>query len=164
MSNYVKRMSLGERIVHQRPGHQCNQRSFRNSRVYGPDSLSIIYLKNLGHLATEHLTSLYNNSLKSCHLPSIWKTSLVSQFPSRARTHRMTPPTKTISLLCQQTRSLRRSFYPLSTNFSHQLKKIIGFRPRHSTISASIVTQTSRTGFHYSDAHLDVVQRVWPYT
>ena len=52
---------------HLRPGHQCNQ----------DDSLSMFHLKNRGPLATEHLTTLYNDSLNTCRLPSIWKTSLV---------------------------------------------------------------------------------------
>ena len=37
----------------------------RSSRAYGPDTLSICHLKNLGPLATEHLTSLYKDSLRS---------------------------------------------------------------------------------------------------
>ena len=51
--------------------------SCRGSRACGPDSLSIFHLKNIGPLATEHLTARCNNSLKYCRLPSIWKTSLV---------------------------------------------------------------------------------------
>ena len=78
-------------------------KSCRISRAYGPDFLSIFHLKNLGPLATEHLTSLYNDSINSCRLPSIWKTSLVIPIPKWAR-------------------SSRRSSYPIPTNFSHQLK------------------------------------------
>ena len=51
-------------------------KSCMSSRAYGPDTLSIFHLKNLGPLATEHLTTL-NDSLNFCCLPSIWKTSLV---------------------------------------------------------------------------------------
>ena len=53
----------------------------RSSRTYGPDSLSIFHFKNFVPLATEHLTLLYNDSLKSWRLPSIWKTSLVIPIP-----------------------------------------------------------------------------------
>ena len=56
-------------------------KSYRSSRAYSPDSLSIFHLKNLGYLATEHLTALYNDSLKSCRLLLIWKTSLVIPIP-----------------------------------------------------------------------------------
>ena len=40
-------------------------KSCKSSRAYGLDSLSIFHLKNLGPLATEHLTALYNDSLIS---------------------------------------------------------------------------------------------------
>ena len=70
------------------------------------------------------LTALYNDSLKSCRLPSIWKTSLVIQIshPSTTRTHRKVPPTDPSHCYAQHPRSSRLSSYPLSTNFSHQLK------------------------------------------
>ena len=81
VSKDVKRMSL-----EQAESFTSNQatsaiKSCRSSRTYGPDTLSIFHLKNLGPLATEHLTALYNDYLKSCRLPSIWKTSLVIPIP-----------------------------------------------------------------------------------
>ena len=72
VSKDVKRMSLEEAEPFTSAIKSC-----RSSRAYGPDSVSIFHLKNLGPLATEHLTTLYNDSLKSFRLPSIWKTSLV---------------------------------------------------------------------------------------
>ena len=66
VSKDVKRMSLEELESFTSAIKSC-----RSSRAYGPDSLSIFHLKNLGPLATEHLTALYNNSLTSCRLPSI---------------------------------------------------------------------------------------------
>ena len=84
----------------------------RGSGAYGPDSLSIFHLKNLGPLATEHLTSLNNGCLKYCRLPSIWKTSLVIPI------HKA-PSTDQYRCYAQLPRSSRRSSFPLSTNFSH---------------------------------------------
>ena len=70
VSKNVKRMSLEE--VESFTSEQVTSaiKSCRNSRAYSPDSLSIFHLKNLGPLATEHLTTLYSDSLKSCRLPS----------------------------------------------------------------------------------------------
>ena len=81
MSKNVKRMSLG--LVKSFTSDQVTSaiKSCRSSRAYGPDTLSIFDLKNLGPLATEHLTALYNVSPKSFRLPSIWKTSLVIPIP-----------------------------------------------------------------------------------
>ena len=46
-------------------------KSYRSSRAYGPDTLSIFHLKKLGLPPTEHLTSHYNDSLKTCRLCQI---------------------------------------------------------------------------------------------
>ena len=75
VSKDVKRMSLEEAETFTSDQVTSAIKSCRSSRAYGPDSLSIFHLKNLGPIATEHLTALYNDSLKSCRLPSIWKTS-----------------------------------------------------------------------------------------
>ena len=69
-------------------GPKRDDRTPQQTRVNGvgieqhsPDSLSIFHMKNPGPLATEHLTALYNDSLKYCHLTLIWKTSLVILIP-----------------------------------------------------------------------------------
>ena len=103
VSKDVKRMSLEQAESFTSDQVTSAIKSCRSSRVYGPDTLSIFHLKNLGPLATEHLTALYNDSLQSCRLLLIWKTSLVIPIPK---------PGKDSS----------HSFYPLSTNLSHQLK------------------------------------------
>ena len=81
VSKFVKRMSLEEAESFTSDPITSTIKSCRNSRPYGPDSLRVFPLKNLGPLATEHLTALYNYSLKSFRLPSIWKTSLVIPIP-----------------------------------------------------------------------------------
>ena len=93
-------------------------KSYRNSRAYGPGSPSIFHLKDLGSLATEHLTSLHNDSLKSFCRSGI--PHLSSRLPSPTRTHRKTRPTDPSRCYVQQPRSSKRSSYPLSTNLSHQ--------------------------------------------
>ena len=112
----------------------CAIKSCRSSRAYGPDSLSIFHLKNLGPLATEHLTSLYNDYLKSCRLPSIWKTS--SRFPSPENTHHKAPHTDNISLLCQAAKVLEALILPSINEFLSPAKDQHSFRPRHFTTSA----------------------------
>ena len=76
VSKDVKRMSLEQTESFTSDQVTSSIKSCRSSRAYGPDTLSIFHLKNLGPLVTEHLTALYNDSLKSCRLPSIWKTSV----------------------------------------------------------------------------------------
>ena len=95
VSKDVKRMSLEEAESFTSAINSC-----RSSRAYGPDSLTIFHLKNLGPLATEHLTSLYNDSHKSCRLPSIWKTSLVIPIPKPGKDPSQGTSYKPITLLC----------------------------------------------------------------
>ena len=74
VSKDVKRMSLEQAESFTSDQVTSAIKSSRSIRAYGSDTLSIFHLKNIGPLDTEHLTSLYNDSLKSCRLPSIWKT------------------------------------------------------------------------------------------
>ena len=46
-----------------------------NTKVFGPDKLSIFHLKNLRPKAIEYLTALFNDSVTSCRIPAIWKSN-----------------------------------------------------------------------------------------
>ena len=81
MSKDVKRMSLEQAESFTSDQVTSAIKSYGKNRAYGPDSLSIFHLKNLGPLVTERLTALYYDYLKSCRLPSIWKNSLVIPIP-----------------------------------------------------------------------------------
>ena len=130
-------------------------KSSRNSRTYGPDSLSIFHLNNLGPLAREHHTSLYNDSLKFCHIPSVWKTSLVIPIPKPGK-----DSSQGISYRPWLLDIVAR-FYPLSTNLSHQIRinTASDLHTRlHLTSSSSQQTwrQVSANGNHLA------IQCVWP--
>ena len=100
MSKDVKRMSLEQAESFTSDQVTSAIKSCRNIRAYGPNSLSIFHLKNLEPLATEHLTTLYNYSLKSCRLPSIWKTPLVIPIPKLGEDSSQGTSYGPISLLC----------------------------------------------------------------
>ena len=55
----------------------------RKTRAFGPDKLSIFHPKHLGSREIEYLTALFNDSVTSCGIPSIWKSS---QSQNQART------------------------------------------------------------------------------
>ena len=119
-------------------------KSCRNSRAYGPDSLSIFHLKNLVPLAIEHLTALYNDSLKSCHLPSIWKTTLVIPIPKPGKDSSQGTSYRPISLLCPAAKVLEALILPTINEFLSPAKDQHGFRPRHSTTSALLQLTTDK--------------------
>ena len=111
-------------------------KSCRTSRAYRHDPLSIFHLKNLGPLATEHLTALYNDSLKSCRVPLIWKTSLVIPIPKSGKDSSQGISNRPISLLCPSAKVLEALILPSINECLSPAKDQHGFRPRHSTTSA----------------------------
>ena len=56
-------------------------KSYRNSKAFGPNKLSIFHLKNLGPRAIEYITALFNLSVRTCQIPAIWKSSLIIPIP-----------------------------------------------------------------------------------
>ena len=142
MSKDVKWMSLEEAETFTSDQVTSAIKSCRSSRAYGPDSLSIFHLKNLGLLATEHLTALYNDSLKSCRLPSIWKTSLIIPIPKPGKDSSQGTSYRPISLLCPAAKVLEALILPSINEFLSPAKDQHGFRPRHSTSSALLQLET----------------------
>ena len=150
MSKDVKRMSLEQAESFTSDQVTSAIKSCRSSRAYGPDTLSIFHLKNLGPLATEPLTTLYNDSLKSCRLPSIWKTSLVIPIPKPGKDSSQGTSYRPISLLCPAAKVLEAFILPSINEFLSPAKDQHGFRPRHSTTSALLqLTTDIETGFNY---------------
>ena len=56
-------------------------RASSNTKVFGPDKLSIFHLKHLGPRAAAYLTALFNDSVNSSRIPAIWKSSIVIPIP-----------------------------------------------------------------------------------
>ena len=149
MSKDVKRVSLEQAESFTSDQVISAIKSCRSSRAYGPDTLSIFHLKNLGPLATEHLTSLYNDSLKSFRLPSIWKTSLVIPIPKPGNDSSQGISYRPISLLCPSAKVLEALILPSINDFLSPAKDQHCFRPRDSATSALLqLTMDTETGFN----------------
>ena len=104
-------------------------------------------MKNLGPLATEYLTALYNDSLTSFRLLSIWKTLLVIPIPKPGKDSSQDTSYRPISLLSPAAKVLE-AFISIN-EFLSSAKDQHGFRPRHSTISALLqLTTDIETGFN----------------
>ena len=149
MSKDVKRMSLEQAELFTSNQVTSAIKSCRCSRPYGPDTLSIFHLNNLGPIATEHLTTPYNDSLKSCNLPSIWKTSLVIPIPKPGKDSSQDTSYRPISLLCPAAKVLEVLILPSINEFLSPARDQHGFKPRHSTTSALLqLTTDIETGFN----------------
>ena len=142
MSKDVKRMSLEQAESFTSDQVTSAIKSCMSSRACGPNNLSIFHLKNLGPLATEHLTALYNDSFKPCRLPSIWKTSLVIPIPMPGKDSSQGTSYRPISLVCPAAKILEALILPFINEFLSPAKDQHGFRPRHSTSSALLQLTT----------------------
>ena len=143
MSKDVKRMSLEQAESFTSDQVTSAIKSCRSSRAYGLDTLIIFHLKNLGPLATEHLTSLYNDFLKSCRLPLIWKTSLAIPIPKPGKDSSQGTSYRPISVLCPAAKVLEAFILPSINEFLSPAKD------QHSTTSALLhLTTDIETGFN----------------
>ena len=149
MSKDVNRMSLEEAESFTSDQVTSAIKSCISSRAHGSDSLSIFHLKDLGPLATQHLTAHYTDSLKCCRLPSIWKTSLVIPIPKPGKDSLQGTSYRPISLRCQAAKVLEALILPSINEFISPAKYQHGFRPRHSTTYALLqLTTDIETGFN----------------
>ena len=149
VSKDVNRMSLEQAESFTSDQVTSTIKNYRSSRAYGPDTLSNFHLKNLGSLATEHLTTLYTDSLKSCRLLSIWMPSLVIPIPKPGKDSSQGTSYRPISLLCPPAKVLEALILPSFNKFISPAKDQHGFRPRHSTTSALLqLTTDIEKGFN----------------
>ena len=120
-----------------------------NTRAFGPDKLSIFYLKHLGSRGIEYITALSNDTVTSCRIPSIWKSSIVIPIPKPGKDSSLGTSYRHISLLCPAAKVMEALLLP--TVNSHLLPSADqhGFRPGHSTTSALLqLTSDIATGFN----------------
>jgi hypothetical protein len=52
-------------------------RASKNSSAVGPDGLTAIHLKHLGHFALTYLTELFNLSIRHADIPAMWKAAII---------------------------------------------------------------------------------------
>ena len=104
-------------------------------------------MKNLGPPDTDHLTALYNDSLKSFRLPSIWKTSLVIPIPKPDKGSSPGTSYRPISLLCPAAKVPEALILPSINKLLSPAQLQHGFR--HSTTSVLVqLTTDIETGFN----------------
>ena len=117
-------------------------KSCRNSKAFGPDKLSIFHLKNLGPRAIEYITALFNLSVTTCQIPSIWKSSLIIPIPKPGKDTSLGTSYRPISLLCPAAKVLESLILPTINKYLQPAPDQHGFRPDHSTTSALLQMTT----------------------
>ena len=112
VSREIKRKSLTSAVTFTTDQVTKGISNCSNTRAFGPDKLSIFHLKHLGSRGIKYLTALFNDSVTSCQIPSIWKSS-------QSRNQAMTPLTALLIGLSrssvQQRKLWRLSYFQPST-------------------------------------------------
>ena len=111
--------------------------SCRNSKAFGLDKLSIFHSKNLGPRAIEYITALFNLSVTTCQIPTIWKSSLKPGKDTSVGTSY-----RPISFLCPAAKVLESLILPTINKYLQPAPDQHGFRPDHSTTSALLQMTT----------------------
>ena len=149
ISREVRRKSLEDPIKFTTAQVTSAIKSCSNSRAFGPDKLSIFHLKHLGPKAMVYLTALFNDSVSTCRLPAIWKTSLVIPLPKPGKDTSLGISYRPISLLCPAAKVLEALVLPNLKEHLSPAHDQHGFRARHSTTSALLqLTTDIATGFN----------------
>ena len=90
--------------------------NYSNIKAFGPDKLSIFHLKNLGPRAIEYLTALFNDSVTSCRIPAIWKSSIVISILKPGKDSSLGTSYRQSHYSSRQRKLWRLSYLPLSTH------------------------------------------------
>ena len=114
-----------------------------NSKACGPDKISPIHLKHLETNALTFLTKIYNASLKSCHIPALWKTSMVISLTKSGKDSKLSGSCRPVSLLCPAVKTLESLLLLSITEHLPPETHQHGFRPGHSTVSALLHLSSS---------------------
>ena len=117
-------------------------KSYRNSKAFGPDKLSIFHLKHLGPRAIEYITALFNLSATTCRIPAIWKSSLIIPIPKPGKDTSQGTSYRPISLICPAAKVLESLFLPSINKYLIPAQDQHGFRREHSTTSALLLLTT----------------------
>jgi hypothetical protein len=117
----------------------------------GPDGLTAIHLKHLGPKYIDFLTCLFNLSVDSEDLPSVWKAATIIQVLKPVKSAGKSASYRPISLLSMAAKTLERLLLPFITEALPKSCTQHGFGPVHlcTTALLSIVT---RVAIGFNDA------------
>ena len=159
VSKEIKRKSLISAVTFTTDQVTKGIRSCSNTRAFGPDKISIFHLKHLGSRGIGNLTALFDNSVTSCRIPSIWKSSIVIQIPKPGKDYSLSTSYLPISLLCPAGKVMEALLLPTDNNHLLPFADQHGFRPGHSTSSA-LLQLTSDIATGSTKGKLNIVQSV----
>ena len=126
--------------------------SCRNSKAFGPDKLSIFHLKHLGPRVIEYTTPLFNLWVTSCHVPAIWKSSLIIPIQKHGKDTPQGTSYRPILLLCPDAKVLESLLLPTINKHLLPAQDQHGFRREYSTTSALLQLTSHCSGIQPEEA------------
>ena len=129
-----------------------------NSIATGPDGLMMLHLKHLGPRGLQYLTHLFNLSVQSADIPSIWKQAAIVPIPKPGKPRHLGTSYRPISLLCPSIKVLERLLLPELRDHLPLADSQHGFRQQRSTTSALLpLAQKVAEGFNQKTPPLRTV-------
>ena len=151
VSREIKRKSLMSAVTFATDQVIKGVRKCSNAKAFGPEKLCVFHLRSLGPRAIEYIIALFNDSVTSCRIPAIWKSSIVIPIPKPDKDSSLGTSYRPISLLCPAAKVMETLI--LTTVNTHLLTASDqhGFRTGHSTTSALLqLTSDVATGLNGS--------------
>ena len=108
----------------------------KNSKAIGPDGLSPIMLKHLGPKGIKYLTDIYNMSVNTAIIPSIWKTGRIIPLLKPGKAADKGPSYRPVSLLSPPSKILEALLLPYVSESIDLADHQHGFRKGRSTLTA----------------------------
>ena len=124
-------------------------KSAKASKALGPDGISTVHLKNLGPNGIKYLTDIFNLSINTSTIPTIWKSSTIIPLLKPNKPAEDSGSYRPVSLLCPAIKVLERVILPTLKDNLPVPDVQHGFRSQHSTVSAlNDFTQSVAGGFN----------------
>jgi len=108
----------------------------KNSKALGPDNISPIMLKHIGQNGIMFLTEIYNNSVNTAIIPSLWKTGRIIPLLKPGKKADQGASYRPISLLSPAAKILESVLLPVISESVTLAPHQHGFRKKRSTVTA----------------------------
>ena len=136
-------------------------RSIKNSRATGPDNICNLHIKNLGPIAINVLTTIFNKSISSNTIPQIWKRAAIIPILKPNKPTNDPGSYRPISLLCPAVKILERTILNRIKHLLPSPTHQHGFKPLHSTTTAlTHISQFIQEGICKKKPHRTVMAAV----
>lgn len=121
----------------------------KNSKAMGPDELSPVMLKHLGHHALTYLTNIFNNTVNKATIPPMWKIGRIIPLLKPNKPEDEGTSFRPISLLSPAIKILEGLILPIFQDAITLAPHQHSFRKKRSTLTAlQSITDHIKTGLN----------------